>query len=58
MPIGSEASGPLVMRVAIGEASTLLRSETSGPLVRRVSHWRGEQTISEASGPLLRRASR
>ena len=31
MPIGSEASGLLVRRMAIGEAS-----EASGPLVRRV----------------------
>ena len=54
MPIGSEASGPLVRRMAIGEASMLLRSEASGPLVRRVGHWRGEQTISEASGPLMK----
>ena len=38
MSIGSEASGPLVRRIAIGEASTLLRSEASGPSVRRVGH--------------------
>ena len=45
-------------RVAIGEASGLLRSEASGSLVRRVGDRRGQQTISEASGPLVRGVSR